>query len=90
MKNIPILLSTGRVDIYIDSESKFNFYKDEPGFEKVENIVVLDELKLYTYININYEELGTRLDSVLKEMKNDGTFYKLQDEVYDKLGGKVR
>ncbi len=82
------MLIYGRVDIVIHSTISIEVFKKRNYFrgKGITNIGLLSRTFLYPYFNKKYKTLALKLEKVLKNMKADGTYYRLRRKAYRLVG----
>ena len=75
--DLPLALSSGKIDLYIDDEFAAREHCEEYTGQKIDRIIHDDE---YGFIfNKNKEELKNQMNVFLEELETDGRLSKLQD-----------
>ena len=80
------MLSLNRIDIVISENIEGNqFIKRNPNLSNVIEIAKIKETKIYSYLNKKHSYLAPKIAKSIEEMKRDGTFLKLINQVNKSL-----
>ncbi len=76
------LLAAKRADVVIsESINGQSIIKSRPVFNDIKEVAKLNETSIYAYFHKKHRELSTRIAKTLDEMKKEGSFIKMTDDV---------
>jgi len=76
------MLTKGRINIFIGVSSPTdNAIKTEFLNHGIRKMGLMEAIPLYPYMNSEYKKMATQLETVLKEMKLDGSFKRLESQL---------
>lgn len=58
---------------------------DEFSGLNVKELIILDEVPIYSYMNIKYKELTSEMEVIIKMLKSDGTIDKLRENALNTM-----
>ncbi len=76
------MLTKGRIDIFIGVSSPTdNAIKTQFLNHGIRKMGLIEAIPLYPYMNSEYKKMAIQLETVLKEMKLDGSFKRLESQL---------
>ena len=76
------MLTKGRINIFIGVSSPTdNAIKTQFLNHGIRKLGLIEAIPLYPYMNSEYKKMATQLETVLKEMKLDGSFKRLESQL---------
>ncbi|NRA55102.1 MAG: ABC transporter substrate-binding protein [Gammaproteobacteria bacterium] len=76
------VLSVGRADVVISESTQGNkIIAANPKLAGIIEVVKLEETEIYAYMHKKHKVLALKIAKTIDKMKQDGTFYKIIDQV---------